>query len=54
MLLNSLGAEIRFYSLKEERNWEVDVEELNMLCDENTKAILIVSDLSGGPILRSP
>lgn len=55
MLLNSLGAEIRFYSLKEEQNWEVDVEELNMLCDENTRAILLVSGLTdfSNPALTS-
>lgn len=35
------GVEIRRYSLLPEKNWEVDLEEVRQLADENTVAILI-------------
>jgi len=42
MLLGSLGGEARYYDCVEENDWEVDLDQLDQLCDENTKAILIV------------
>lgn len=44
MLLGSIGAEIRYYHLKEEENWAIDTQELESLIDDNTKAIMIVCD----------
>jgi tyrosine aminotransferase len=43
LLLNSLGAEVRYYELQEEKNWEVDLDHLEGLIDDDTKAILLVS-----------
>lgn len=43
MLINTLGAEIRYYDCIEENGWEVDLEMMEGLCDENTRAIMVVS-----------
>ncbi|WWC91358.1 tyrosine aminotransferase [Kwoniella dendrophila CBS 6074] len=40
-LLANLNAEIRYYDCLEEKDWEVDVEMLDKLCDDDTRAILI-------------
>ncbi|WWC73240.1 tyrosine aminotransferase [Kwoniella pini CBS 10737] len=40
-LLANLDAEVRYYDCLEENDWEVDVDMLNSLCDEETRAILI-------------
>lgn len=45
MLINTLGAEIRYYDCTEENGWEVDLEMMEGLCDENTRAIVVVSTL---------
>jgi len=49
MLLGSLGGEARYYDCVEENNWEIDLDQLDELCDENTKAILIVRRGSAEP-----
>ncbi|WVW79052.1 tyrosine aminotransferase [Kwoniella bestiolae CBS 10118] len=40
-LLANLDAEIRYYDCVEEKDWEVDLEMIDTLCDENTRAILV-------------
>ncbi|OCF31343.1 tyrosine aminotransferase [Kwoniella heveanensis CBS 569] len=42
-LLANLDAEIRYYDCIEEQNWEVDLDMLNNLCDEDTRAILLTN-----------
>ncbi|WVF65713.1 tyrosine aminotransferase [Kwoniella sp. CBS 6097] len=42
-LLSNLDAEIRYYDCIEEQNWEVDLEMLDSLCDDDTRAILITN-----------
>nr|XP_031862277.1 tyrosine aminotransferase [Kwoniella shandongensis]KAA5529349.1 tyrosine aminotransferase [Kwoniella shandongensis] len=42
-LLASFGTDIRYYDCIEEKNWEVDVEMIDSLCDENTKALVIIN-----------
>jgi tyrosine aminotransferase len=42
MLINTLGAEKRYYDCIEENGWEVDLEMMEGLCDENTRAIMVV------------
>ncbi|RNA25415.1 Tyrosine aminotransferase [Brachionus plicatilis] len=40
-LAGTLGINVKYYSLLEEFNWEVDLEELESLIDERTKAIIV-------------
>lgn len=40
-MLVTTGAEIRYYELDEEKNWEVDLESLEKQIDDNTAFILI-------------
>ncbi|WWC97693.1 tyrosine aminotransferase [Kwoniella sp. B9012] len=40
-LLANLDAEIRYYDCVEDKDWEVDLEMIDQLCDDNTRAILI-------------
>ncbi|WVQ93359.1 tyrosine aminotransferase [Kwoniella sp. CBS 9459] len=42
-LLANLDAEIRYYDCIEEQNWEVDLDMLDSLCDDDTRAILITN-----------
>eukprot|EP00604_Paraphysomonas_vestita_P000182 CAMPEP_0174824670 /NCGR_PEP_ID=MMETSP1107-20130205/36771_1 /TAXON_ID=36770 /ORGANISM="Paraphysomonas vestita, Strain GFlagA" /LENGTH=246 /DNA_ID=CAMNT_0016053271 /DNA_START=513 /DNA_END=1250 /DNA_ORIENTATION=- len=43
VITESLGGNVKHYSLKPEKEWECDVEEMDSLVDENTKAILITN-----------
>mmetsp|Transcript_1731 Transcript_1731/g.2551 ORF Transcript_1731/g.2551 Transcript_1731/m.2551 type:complete len:432 (+) Transcript_1731:67-1362(+) len=40
-LLKSMGGEPRFYNLKPEKGWEADIEHMESLIDEKTRAILV-------------
>ncbi|KAK4687061.1 tyrosine aminotransferase, partial [Tremellales sp. Uapishka_1] len=42
-LLATLGTEVRHYQCVEENGWEIDLEGLDALCDEETRAILITN-----------
>ena len=44
-LLANLGTEVRFYDCVEENDWQMDLDMLDSLCDEGTRAILIVGCL---------
>ncbi|KAK8843435.1 tyrosine aminotransferase [Kwoniella newhampshirensis] len=42
-LLGTFGAEIRYYDCIEETDWEVDVDMIDELCDEDTKCLVIIN-----------
>jgi tyrosine aminotransferase len=42
-LLSNLGVEVRFYDCIEENNWEADLAAIERMCDEGTRAIMVVS-----------
>ncbi|WVR09183.1 tyrosine aminotransferase [Kwoniella sp. DSM 27419] len=42
-LLANLDTELRYYDCIEEQDWEVDVDMLDGLCDDDTKAIIITN-----------
>lgn len=42
-IAQQIGAEPRFYNLKRESNWEVDIEQCRDLIDENTKFIVFIN-----------
>jgi tyrosine aminotransferase len=40
-MIATVGAEIRYYDLLPERNWEVDLQSLESHIDENTALIML-------------
>ncbi|WRT68906.1 tyrosine aminotransferase [Kwoniella shivajii] len=42
-LLADLDAEIRYYDCIEENDWEVDLDMVDQLCDEDTRAIILTN-----------
>lgn len=43
MLLDSMGVEYRHYPLLGERDWAIDLERLEALCDDETRAIVLTN-----------
>lgn len=42
-LLANLGVEVRYYDCIEDRDWECDLDMMERLVDDDTRAILVVS-----------
>jgi len=40
-MIATVGAEIRYYDLLPESNWEVDIASVERLVDENTTCIML-------------